>query len=330
VDLSAVANYLQSLSLPAFHQRQIVKNYFSGRYSNFSQMTDLPLALRTDLDSKYSLFSVKEENILTSTDSQKALLTLGDGQKIETVFLDYHDWISVCASTQVGCPLGCKFCATGKMGFKRNLAPEEIIDQIIFWNNKIFPKYVGRVAFMGMGEPFLNWDSLMSALNTIKSKDGLNIGSRKISISTAGIIPKIIEFANLNTEINLAISLHSAVQSTREKIMPIAQKYPLPELIKALHYYTTTTRRQLFLEYAPISDTNDTIKEINALIKLLLSDKLFFLNLIPLNPVKGGLIPSTKLKLIEKQLTIAGVDYSLRHSLGQSINSACGQLVTSS
>jgi 23S rRNA (adenine2503-C2)-methyltransferase len=291
-------------------------------------MTDLPLGLRTDLNKIFPLLSVIETNLLTTPDSQKALLELKDGQKIETVLLDYHDWLSVCASTQVGCPLGCKFCATGKMGFKRNLTPEEIVDQIIYWNSKLYPKYVGRVAFMGMGEPFLNWDSLMSALNTIRSKDGLNIGSRKISISTAGIIPRIHDFADLNTEINLAISLHSAVQPTREKIMPVAKEFPLPELVKALHYYTQKSNRQLFLEYALIADTNDTPKEIDALIRLLQSDKLFFLNLIPLNPVKGGLSPSVKLGLIEKQLNTAGILYSLRQSLGQSISSACGQLAT--
>ncbi len=300
-------------------------------------MTDLPLALRTDLDSKYSLFSVKEENILTSTDSQKALLTLGDGQKIESVLMNYHDWLTVCVSTQVGCPLKCKFCATGKMGFKRNLTSEEIVDQILYWKNALSPLSRGdapkgqrglRVVFMGMGEPFLNWDDLLKSLNIIKNY--LNIGSRKISVSTAGIVDKIYEFADLNTEINLAISLHSAVQSTRESLMPIAQKYSLPQLLDSLHYYTKKTHRQLFLEYALIADINDTQKEIDALIKLLRSDKLFFLNLIPLNPVKDGLTPSVKLSVIEKQLTTAGINYSLRHSLSRSISSACGQLATSS
>jgi len=344
VDLSTITKYLQSLSLPAFRRRQIVKNYFSGHFTNFTQMTDLPLELRTTLDQNFPLLSVKEINLLSTTNSQKALLKLKDGQKIETVLLDYHDWLSVCASTQVGCPLGCKFCATGKMGFIRNLTSEEIVDQIIFWNNYLINRhceksstkqspqggypYVGRVAFMGMGEPFLNWDNLILALNTIRSRDGLNLGNRKISISTAGIVPRIYEFADLNTEINLALSLHSAIQSTREILMPIAQKYSLPDLLTALHYYTHKTSRQLFLEFAPIADINDAQKEIDALIKLLKSDKLFFLNLIPLNPVKGGLVPSTKLKLIEKQLTAAHIDYSLRHSLGQSINSACGQLAT--
>ena len=354
MDLLSVEKYLKSLSLPPFRYRQIVKNYFSGRYFSFSQMTDLPLGLRSVLDQNFSLLSVKETNLLTTSDSQKALLSLGDGQKIETVLLDYHDWLSVCASTQVGCPLGCKFCATGKMGFIRNLTSEEIIDQIIYWKHFLsllekvprspegreaatclanrreprgIEKRVGRIAFMGMGEPFLNWDNLINALNLIKSKNGLNLGARKISISTAGIIPKIYDFADLNTEINLAISIHSAIQSTRESLMPIAATYHLPELIKSLHYYTQKTRRQIFLEYAPIADTNDSPKEIDALIKLLLSDKLFFLNLIPLNSVKGGLTPSTKINKIEKQLKESGANYSLRHSLGQSINSACGQLI---
>ncbi|HCC29085.1 MAG TPA: 23S rRNA (adenine(2503)-C(2))-methyltransferase RlmN [Marinilabiliales bacterium] len=331
MDLSAIGNYLQSLSLPAFRQRQIVKNYFSGHYSNFSQMTDLPLALRTDLDSKYSLFSVKEENILTSTDSQKALLTLGDGQKIESVLMNYHDWLTVCVSTQVGCPLKCKFCATGKMGFKRNLAVEEIIDQILFWKSTLLSKggkgglNVNRIVFMGMGEPFLNWDNLLAALKIIN--EDLVIGARKISISTAGVAPRIIDFANLDTEINLAISLHSADQITREKMMPIARQYPLGELLKSLNYYTRTTRRQVFFEYLLAQDINDTPHHLDLLIDFITSNNLFYLNLIPLNPIKGGLIPSSKLKYFQQELTKNKVNFSTRRSLGQSIDSACGQLI---
>jgi 23S rRNA (adenine2503-C2)-methyltransferase len=182
---------------------------------------------------------------------------------------------------------------------------------------------------MGMGEAFLNWDNLLSSLKIINSKDSLNLGARKISISTAGIIPKIKEFADLKTEINLAVSLHSADQKTRESIMPIAKTYPLNELKNALNYYTSQTNRQVFFEYALIKDINDFPRHLKLLIDFIKSDHLFYLNLIPLNPVKHGLAPSTQTVFSQfvAGLKKAHVDFSVRHSQGQSINSACGQLV---
>lgn len=325
MDLSLIKDYLDSNQQPPFRYRQIVKNYYSGRYATFSQMTDLSLALRSQLDQKFSLLSVSPDKILADSSTQKAALVLKDGLKIETVLMDYGEWLTACVSSQVGCPLGCVFCATGKMGFKRNLTSEEIADQIIFWNSQVFPKYIGRIVFMGMGEPFLNWDNLIPALEIIKQD--LRIGARKISISTAGLADKIIEFADLSTEINLAISLHSAIQSTRESLMPIAKQYTLDQLKSSLMYYTKRTHRQVFFEYALIKDVNDTEVEINQLIKFIQSNRLFYLNLISLNPIKDGLSPSTNLKNVVNQLNRSGVEHSIRQSFGQNIASACGQLI---
>lgn len=326
MDIIAVDNYLNSLNLPEFRHRQILKNYYSGRYQSFSEMTDLPKDLRTNLEAKFRLLSVSEINLKKGTDTQKSVLKLSDNLAIESVLMDYDQWITACVSSQVGCPLACAFCATGKMGFNRNLTSEEIIDQILYWNSKIFPKYIGRIVFMGMGEPFLNWDNLLGALKIIK--EDLNIGSRKISVSTAGIIPRIYDFADMDTEINLAISLHAPNQSTRQELMPIAQKYPLEDLIKSLNYYTAHTRRQLFLEYALIKDINDSDSHLSELISLLKSNSLYYLNLIPLNPVKGGLIPSLRIKIFTDALTKTHLNFSLRQTFGQSIDSACGQLIT--
>jgi 23S rRNA (adenine(2503)-C(2))-methyltransferase len=336
MNLSLVKDFLDSNHQPPFRFRQIVKNYYSGRYSTFSQMTDLSLSLRSQLDEKFSLLSVFPDKILVDHNTQKAALVLKDGLKIETVLMDYGDWLTACVSSQVGCPLGCAFCATGKMGFKRNLTTEEIVDQILFWKNVLFPFRQGgkrpeaegglkRIVFMGMGEPFLNWENLLSALDIIKQD--LKIGARKISISTAGIADKIIEFADLSTEINLAVSLHSAIQSTRQSLMPIAKKYPLDQLKLSLKYYTTRTRRQVFFEYALIKDINDTEIEINELIKFIQSNRLFYLNLISLNPIKDGLTPSINLKNVENQLNRRHIEYSVRQSFGQKIASACGQLI---
>ena len=329
MDLVKLKEFLDSQNLPAFRFRQIVKNYYSGHYSNFDQMTDLSLNLRSQLSSQFSLYSVSEEKIVGDQSTQKALLKLVDNQKIESVLMNYDEWITACVSSQVGCALNCQFCATGKMGFVRNLSPEEIVDQILYWNQKIYPSFIGRIVFMGMGEPFLNWDSLLESIKLINSADGLNIGARKISISTAGVVDKIIEFANLNTQVNLAISLHSANQSFRETIMPIAKKYNLEELKKACLYYVNKTNRQLFFEYA-LTDKNTSPNDAKLLANFIHSHHLFFVNLIPLNPVEDGLDCATKeqQEKFMNSLDQFGVIYSLRRSFGQKFSAACGQLAT--
>ena len=329
MDLSLLKKTLDLLELPAFRYRQIVKNYYSGRFLNFDQMTDLSLPLRQKLSETLSLLSVSEKNIVGDESTQKVLMELSDGQKIESVFMDYEDWLTVCVSSQVGCPLNCSFCATGKMGFKRNLTPEEIVDQILYWNQKIYPKYIGRVVFMGMGEPFLNWENVLTAINIINSSEGLNIGARKISVSTAGVVDKIKEFADLDTQINLAVSLHSADQKTRESFMPIAKQYSLPELKNACNYYVGKTNRQLFFEYA-LMDINTSQNDAKLLADFINSNRLFFLNLIPLNSIDGGMTPASKdqQKIFMDYLNKFGVEYSLRRSFGQDISAACGQLAT--
>jgi len=331
MDLNQLKAFIKQQDLPDFRFRQIVKNYYSGRYNSFDQMTDLSLDIRAKLSSQLSLLSVFEEKNVGDQSTQKSLLKLSDDNLIESVVMDYEDWITACVSSQVGCPLGCQFCATGKMGLKRNLTAEEIVDQIIYWNQKISPSFIGRVVFMGMGEPFLNWDNLVESLKIINSPDGLNIGARKISISTAGVADKIIEFANLDAQINLAISLHSANQKYRESIMPIARQFNLDELKKACLYYVDKTNRQLFFEYA-LMDQNTSQGDANLLAAFLHSHRLFFLNLIPLNPVSGGMNPASndQQKLFMSYLNQLGVEYSLRRSFGQSYSAACGQLATES
>lgn len=326
MDIARLQSILTSLCQPTYRHKQIFTNYYSGKYQSFADMSDLPKNLRLQLEEVIPLYSVSQVKLLSSAKSQKALLALNDGLQVESVLMDYGDWLTACVSSQVGCPLNCSFCATGKMGFKRNLTAEEIVDQILFWNSHLSPKTIDRVVFMGMGEPFLNWDNLLSALQIIKTN--LGIGSRKISISTAGITPKIIEFAALKTEINLAISLHSLDQQQRLKIMPLSRQYPLTNLLTSLEVYTSTTHRQLFLEYALIDGLNDREVDLKKLISLLRTHRLYFLNLIPLNPVKGRLTPSSRLSYFQKSLATAHVNFSLRHSLGQDINSACGQLLT--
>jgi 23S rRNA (adenine2503-C2)-methyltransferase len=329
MDLLLLEDYLKSSNQPSFRVKQIRSSYFTGKFKSYDEMSDLPKSLRLDLQANLNYLSLSPIKTSTSTKTTKVLLKLADGNSIESVLMDYDDWLTVCLSSQVGCPLNCSFCATGKMGFKRNLTVEEILDQISYWQQQVFPKYIGRLVFMGMGEPFLNWDNLVSAIKIINSPDGFNIGARKISISTAGIVPGIYDFTALNLEINLAISLHSANQQSRENLMPIAKKYPLVDLKKALDLYTQKTKRQIFLEYALMKNINDTPGELNCLINFMRSNKLFYLNLIPLNPIKNGITPSdnSTLKAFSQKLSKSGINFSLRRTFGQNIDAACGQLV---
>jgi 23S rRNA (adenine2503-C2)-methyltransferase len=335
MDPSSLSSFLNQQGYPAYRYRQILKNYLSARPASFLEMTDLPKPLRHQLDSNFKLSSLSLSQLQPSQGAVKAKLQLSDGQMIESVLMDYDQWYSVCLSTQVGCPLGCRFCATGQMGFIRKLTAEEIIDQVHFWNNYLYQQSpessskVDRLVFMGMGEPFLNWSNLILALDFIRSPQGWFVGQRKISISTAGIIPQIENFTNLDTQINLAVSLHSLNQSVRSEIMPISRQYPLDDLLSVCHQYTQKTRRQLFFEYALIRGVNDRPSDLSLLIKLLKSNHLFFLNLIPLNLTSHGMLPSLPetVNLFTQSLSKLGLNYSLRRSFGSDIQAACGQLI---
>jgi 23S rRNA (adenine2503-C2)-methyltransferase len=328
MNLKELQVFLDSINQPRFRFKQIVKNYFSGKFNSFKEMSNLSLDLRETLEKNLPLSSNVLETLQEDKSTKKALLRLSDGEKIETVLMEYEGWTTACISSQVGCALGCKFCATGKIGFRRNLTAEEMIDQITFWNNRMYPKTVSRVVFMGMGEPFLNWDNFVEAIETINSKEGLTIGSRKISISTAGIIDKIKAFADLDTQINLAISLHSINQEQRESIMPIANKYSLDDLKEACEYYTKNTNRQIFFEYALMKDVNDSNEDARELAKFINSNSLYYLNIIQLNEIEGGITPSTKKRtdLFLNKLDKNRVAYSVRRSFGSKIQAACGQL----
>ncbi len=293
-------------------------------------MSDIPKDLRSQLQDQVEFISVSAQNLIEDKHTKKALLKLSDDHSIETVLMDYDQWLTACLSTQVGCPIGCTFCATGKMGFIRNLSVDEIVDQIVYWNQLLYPKYIGRIVFMGMGEPFANWDNLISSLEIINHKNALDIGARKISISTSGIISAIDKFTQMNSNINLAISLHSANQVTRAKLMPIALTNPLDKLLESAKKYVNHTHRQLFFEYALISQVNDTPEEINQLIKFIKQHHLFYLNLIPLNQTSSNLSSSStdRISQICQLLDKNHVQYSLRRNFGSSISAACGQLAT--
>jgi 23S rRNA (adenine2503-C2)-methyltransferase len=310
--------------------KQLKRAIFVNLIEDWSLCTSLPKEVREDLNNRYPLKIKAREVYSKDKRTIKLLLTLDDGLKIESVLMRYKDGRnSVCVSTQVGCPLGCKFCATGKIGFKRNLEWNEIIEQVIYFA-RLLKKEKGKITnivFMGMGEPFLNYENVKKSIQILNYKDGFNLGMRRFSISTVGIPKMILKLAEDLPQVNLAISLHAPNDKLRSKLMPINKKYPISIVLKAVDQYIEITNRRVMFEYIMINNVND--KEENAYeLAELLKNKLCFINLIPCNKV-NDYIPSTKeaVNQFKAILTKNNITVIQRYSFGQDIEAACGQLV---
>ena len=278
---------------------------------------------------------VAEVLISKKDDSVKARITLKDGLQIESVLMRHEDGRNtVCVSCMVGCPLGCLFCATGKMGMKRNLTTEEILEQVIFFERYIknlklkIKNYVTNVTFMGMGEPFLNYDNVLSAIKILNNKDYFNIGARSLSISTAGIVEGIKKLSEEGLQINLAISLHAPNNKLRESLMPIDKRYPLGDVLKAVDEYIKKTKRKVMFEYVLIKGVNDSDENAKELADLM-RKKLYFLNLILYNDT--GIFKASDTKRVEgfkKVLEREKINFVQRYRFGDDIAAACGQFAT--
>lgn len=319
---------------PKFRLSQIQKAIFQDGIANFSEISTIPKNLRELLENKIKILSFDVEKVLISKDglSLKALLELTDGNKIESVLLSpiAGKW-SVCISSQVGCSLNCSFCATGKNGFQRNLTAEEISDQVLFWRQYLKETKLTSIVYMGMGEPFLNWDEVKKSLHNLLDKNLFAFGSRSISISTAGIPTGINFLAEEFPQINLAISLHFATDEKRNQFMPINKKYNLEELKKALRDYFSKTKRQVFVEYVMLSGVNDSEEDAYALstyLKSIGNRQLLHINLIAYNETGKEFVPSSgnKMHLFKSYLEKGGMGVTIRKSLGQEVFGACGQL----
>jgi 23S rRNA (adenine2503-C2)-methyltransferase len=317
---------------PAYRVKQAYAFIFKDLVDGWEQATNLPSELRQKLNQEFPL-AIKAKVLEAKTQkTQKALLTLGDDAKIETVLLKHEDGRNtVCVSSQVGCPLGCLFCATGKMGFVRNLEIWEILIQVLFFARdlKMKGERVSNLVFMGMGEPFLNYDNVMSAIKILNDKDSLNIGARHISISTIGITEGIKKLANEKLQINLAISLHASDNELRTKIIPMNQQYPLKSILKIVDFYLKKTNRQVMFEYLMINDYNDSEDQAEELVELLklLPKALFVINLIAYNPTQGFKSSSSeKIKKFKEILIKNKIKVTERYRFGQDIKAACGQL----
>ncbi len=314
---------------PSYRLKQIKHSLFVDLINDWQEATTLSKELREKL-SKNLPISIEEESLVSDDQKTiKTLLTLEDGQKIEAVLMRHTgNRNTVCLSSQVGCPLACEFCATGKLGFTRNLSSFEMVAQLLFFSRllKKEEQRVTNVVFMGMGEPFLNYDNVLEAVRILNDKDGLNIGARKISISTAGIVEGIERLTKEKLQINLAISLHSAKDELRSELMPVNSKYSLQKVVGVVKDYVNKTKRRVMFEYVMIDGINDRQSDANALAKIM-KDEFYFVNLISYNPT-GIFKPSSgaKIKRFKELLTAQGVEVTQRYRFGDNIKAACGQL----
>ncbi len=317
---------------PKFRLKQAKRAIFIDLIDDWNQATIMPLALREQLNQKSSLAIEAEIVKSKEADSVKALIYLADGLKIETVLLNHADGRNtVCVSSQVGCPLGCLFCATGKMGFKRNLTVAEIVEQVLFFARALKKKdsRVTNIVFMGMGEPFLNYENVLAAIRMLNDKDGLNIGARHISISTIGVTSGIKKMAKEKMQINLALSLHAPSDELRAQIIPANKKYPLDEVMAELNNYLEQTGRRAMIEYLMIDGFNDSEEQALELAMLLkkIDPPLFFVNLIAYNPTaEFQPSPAKRIFDFKKTLRDQKIDVTERYRFGQDIKAACGQL----
>lgn len=330
MDLSKLSGILQAE--PKFRFRQAYQALYREFISNWSQASVLPLSLRERLNQDCPLDIVAETSIDPEDKySLKALITFTDGVSVETVLMRHRDGRhTICLSSQAGCPLGCAFCATGQGGFFRNLSAEEIVQQFIFWARYIKAEDKGEsihnVVFMGMGEPFLNYEQFIKAVKILNDPEKFNLGSRRMSVSTAGIVEGIKKLSSEKLQINLAISLHAAVDSLREQLMPIAKKYSIANILKAVDEYIRKTGRRVMFEYIMIKNVNDDEDDAIALAQLM-RQPLYLVNLIPYNPTgKFQASSPARIKAFKEKLESLGVAVTQRHSQGKGISAACGQL----
>jgi 23S rRNA (adenine2503-C2)-methyltransferase len=308
---------------PKYRIKQVRKLIFQDLIDDWDKASVLPLELREELKKECPL-EIKHK-MFDEGDTLKVLIELEDGLKIESVLMKHTDDRStVCVSSQVGCPLACSFCATGTMGLKRNLTAEEIVMQVLLFARVC---KVTNIVFMGMGEPFLNYDNVMSAIRMLNSAEYFNIGSRKISVSTSGIIEGIEKFANEDLQVNLSISLHAPNNKLRSQLMPINKKYSLEKVIEAVDNYIIKTNRKVMFEYLMIVGENDSLECAREL-ALLMKKPLYMVNLIVYNPTgKFKASDSKTIKKFKDYLEGEGIFTTQRYEFGRGIKAACGQLV---
>jgi len=330
-------NYLKKNNYPTYTYDQIRLAIFKHHTIDFGSITNISKELRASLKAEFgNILSIDLEKYLYSPSAQKYLFKTEDKHPVETVLLCYKDrkeeMRTLCVSCQSGCPVGCKFCVTGDLGLLRSLTDSEILDQILFVLHK--GENIRNIVFMGMGEPFLNWGNVAQALNSLLDQKMFNIGARHISVSTVGIVDKIYNFTKMFPQVNLAFSLHTPFQDQREELIPIARKYNLVEVFRALDNHLEQTNRKIFIEYVMLKNINDTVAHAKAVANLISPKNrkkwyLYHVNLIRYNTGSRQKYESSDeqtVKQFVKILKKSKIQVTVRPSLGGEIMGACGQL----
>lgn len=328
MNLAEINAYLTDNGFEKFRAKQVL-SWIKQDAANFDEMTNLPAKLRDFL--KQNAYLAKAETVRVQRSkidaTEKFLFELFDGEFVEGVLMRYHHGLSVCISTQVGCKMGCTFCATGKSGFSRSLTASEMIAQIRSAELHAGER-ISNVVLMGMGEPFDNYENVIRFLRLVSSEDSLHIGMRHITISTCGIVPRMRDFADLELQCGLSVSLHAPDNEARSRTMPINRRYPISQVIAACQYYIKKTNRRITFEYALISGENDSDDHAHRLAALL-TGMLCHVNLIPVNNVTGAGYQKSTLKrqnAFVNILSAAGINATVRRTLGSDIDASCGQL----
>ncbi|WP_166238347.1 23S rRNA (adenine(2503)-C(2))-methyltransferase RlmN [Paenibacillus turpanensis] len=329
--LEQLTDWVKESGEPAFRAGQIYDWLYVKRVQSFEEMTNLSKSLRDKLMEHFEFVTLKEITNMKSQDGTvKFLFGLHDNHAIETVIMRHNYGNSVCVTTQVGCRIGCTFCASTLGGLKRNLTAGEIIAQVVYAQKLLDAEdeRVSSIVIMGSGEPFENYDATMTFLRTMIHPKGLNIGQRHITVSTSGIVPSMYKFADEDTQINLAISIHAPNDELRSKLMPVNRRFPFKEVIDACHYYIAKTGRRITFEYALIGSVNDRPEHAEELADVL-KDMLCHVNLIPVNYVpERNYVRTPRDDIFEFQriLTKKGINATIRREQGHDIAAACGQL----
>lgn len=312
-----------------FRSKQLYEWFHVKLAGSYEEMTNLSKSLREKLNEKYPLFRLQIIEVQTSKidKTQKYLFQLPDGHVIESVLMKYKHGNSVCISSQVGCKMGCRFCASTIGGWTRNLLPSEMLDQI-YEIQKYSKERVSHVVVMGTGEPLDNYDNLIRFILMLSDDNGLHISQRNITVSTCGMVPQMKQLAHEDLQITLALSLHAPNQEKRQELMPIAKKYSLPDVLRACQYYFEKTGRRLTFEYSLVGGANDSEEDAKELASLIQGLNCH-VNLIPVNPIKERNFVQSKKKVIENfqnKLEKYGINVTIRREMGRDIDGACGQL----
>ena len=331
-DFPTLEEKVLQLNEPSFRARQIWEGLYKLNYLKWNDFSNLPITLRTSLSQQYNILSLNplKENKTIDQRTTKILFQLDDGNLVESVHLVNKNRNTICISTQAGCSVGCAFCATGKNGFFRNLLVSEIIGQVLFFSHRLHTigQRITNIVLMGMGEPFLNYNATLQSLIRFNDPKGIAIGARKITISTIGIIEKIIKFADEQRQFKLAISLHAPDDKIRAELIPLAKKYPIKDILESANYYILKTNRRITYEYVLIDKVNSNREHAQTLAELLKNQNCH-VNLIAVNPNAHfeGKPPSVQsINKFSNILMRNGISTTIRNSQGSKINAGCGQL----